>query len=66
LQVIEIDSNVIIHRLTSENINCCDQIQNLLSNLKSLNKTIYLVSKIQPVDGILSLVKKTNEIKNIR
>ncbi|XP_060836307.1 fatty acid synthase-like [Rhopalosiphum padi] len=65
-KVIEIDSDVIIHRLTSENINCCDQIQNLLSNLKSLNKTIYLVSKIQPVDGILSLVKKTNEIKNIR
>lgn len=66
LQVSNIDSDAIIQRLTSENINCCDQFQDLLSNSKSLNNTIYLVSKIQPVDGILALVKKTNKIKNIR
>jgi len=66
LQVFKIDSDVIIHRLTPENINCSDQFQNLLTNFKSLNKTVYLVSKIQPVDGILSLVKKTNKIKHFR
>jgi len=66
LQVFKIDSDIIIHRLTPENINFSDQFQNLLTNFKSLNKTVYLVSKIQPVDGILSLVKKTNKIKNIR
>jgi len=64
LQILIIDSDAIIQRLTSENINCCDQFQDLLTNSKSLNKTIYLVTKIQPVDGILSLVKKTNKIKN--
>lgn len=66
LQIYKIDSDVIIHRLTVENINCFDQFQNLLTNFKALNKTIYIVSKIQPADGILSLVKKTNKIKNIR
>lgn len=66
LQILKVDNDAIIQRLTSENINCCDQFQDLLTNSKSINKTIYLVSKIQPVDGILSLAKKTNKIKNIR
>jgi len=66
LQILKIDNDVIIHRLTSENVNCDDQFQNLLTNFKSINKTIYLVSKIQPIDGILSLAKKTNKLKNIR
>lgn len=66
LQTSKIDNDVIIHRLTTENINCPDQFQNVLNNLTSLNKTIYIVSKIQPADGILSLVRKTNVVKNIR
>lgn len=66
LQTFKIDNDVIIHKLTKENINCPDQLQKLLQNLKSLNKTIYIVSKIQPAVGILPIVKKTNEIKNIR
>ncbi|XP_022162608.1 fatty acid synthase-like [Myzus persicae] len=65
-KILKVDNDAIIQRLTSENINCCDQFQDLLTNSKSINKTIYLVSKIQPVDGILSLAKKTNKIKNIR
>lgn len=66
LQILKIDSGVIIHRLTLENIKYSDQFQDLLTNLKSLNKTVYIVSKIQPTDGILTIVKKSNEIKNIR
>jgi len=43
-----------------------DQFKNLLKNLNNLNEIIYVVSKFQPIDGILSFVKKVNEIKNIR
>lgn len=60
------DSDVIIHRLTTENINYCDQFNKLLTDLDSLNKITYIVSKTQPTDGILPLVKKTNEINSIR
>lgn len=66
LQISKIDSDVIVHRLTSENINDSDQFQDLVANLKSLNKTVYVVSEIQPADGILTVVKKADEIKNVR
>lgn len=49
-----------------ENIKCVDQFHNLLTSLKSLNKTIYIVSKIQPPEGITPIVKKMSDIKNIR
>lgn len=65
-QNLKTSNDVIIHRLTMENINCIDQFHDLLTSLKSLNKAIYIVSKIQPSEGILPLVKKMSEIKDIR
>ncbi|VVC29215.1 Hypothetical protein CINCED_3A015604 [Cinara cedri] len=58
--------NFIIHRLSIENINCTTQFKNLLTELQSLNKMILIVSKIQPTEGILALVKKMDGIINIR
>lgn len=66
MQILKIDSEIVIHRLSAQDIDCFDQLQNVLNNLRLLNKTIYIVSKIQPTDGILPLVKRTNDIKNIR
>lgn len=65
-QILKIDSDNIIHKLTTNDIDCYYQLQNLLTNLKPLNKTIYILSNILPTEGILSLVKRTNDNKNIR
>jgi len=62
----KIDNNFIIHKLNSENIDHPNYLKNELIGLNMLNKTIYIVSKTQPADGILPFVKKISEIKNKR
>jgi hypothetical protein len=62
----KVDSDGIVHRLTTDNINCSDQFQNILTSLKSLNEKIYIVCRILPSEGILSLVKKMDKVQNTR
>ncbi|XP_025423656.1 fatty acid synthase-like [Sipha flava] len=65
-KIMKVDSDGIVHRLTTDNINCSDQFQNILTSLKSLNEKIYIVCKILPSEGILSLVKKMDKVQNTR